>query len=143
MPGTPESDRAPCHTFAQHPDVDVTGRVTGGLEPAVSPGFRFHGVHRRAVVGPAARMHDMVGGATDGPAGHLIHQVEGQRGVDGDRRVQRTRRLPGPEPDARDPLPRDTGGAQQDGMAIAGEDEPVVLTAGDPRTCTRSTDEST
>ncbi len=67
-----------------------------GVEPAGPTGLGLVGVDGQAVVGAAARVGDVVGAAAQRTAAPAVDEVEHERGVDPDRRVQRRGRLPRP-----------------------------------------------
>ncbi len=73
--------------------------VPARLEPAGPPGLGLVRVDRRVLVRPAARVHDVVGRAAEADAGPEVDDVEDERRVHLDRRVQRRPRLPGPVAD--------------------------------------------
>ena len=72
------------------------------LEAGQPPRLRLVGVDREGVVAAPAGMRDMVDAAADRAARPAVVDVEDQRRVDRQRRVQARRRLPGLEADAGD-----------------------------------------
>ena len=66
-------------------------RMPERKESRDSSPFGLVGINRKAIVAPAARMRNMILAATDGSARPKIHDIENQRRIDGDRRVQAAR----------------------------------------------------
>ena len=128
MPGAPTSvDWRAC--FSRMSEMStVPGGEAGGLEPAAAARLGLHRVDGRVVVGPAAGVGHVVGAAAAGRAGRHVDQLEAQRAVDGDGRVQRAGRLPGAEPHAADLDVGVVGGQQRHRVAVGRHD--VALPVG-------------
>ncbi len=77
-------------------------------------------------------MGHVVGAAAARRAGGDVDELEPQRPVDGDRRVQRARRLPGAEPDPADLDVGVVGGQQRDRVAVGGDDVAMPVGADEP-----------
>ena len=112
-------------------DVDLPGGVADRLEPGAAPRLSLGGVHRRVVVGTATRMDHVIGGTAQREPAGPVDDVEVQRRVDVQRRVQRGPRLPGLVTDARDEAAGGTGRGQRDGGAVAGQEVPARCETGD------------
>ena len=84
------------------------------------------------VVGPSAGMGDVVGAATTRHAGGGVDELEAQRPVDGDGRVQRARRLPGPVAHPADLDVGVVGRQQRDRVAVGGDDVAVPVGSDEP-----------
>src|SRR6188474_3420435 len=69
-------------------------------KPRRSPGFGFVGVYRKCLVVPTAGVTDMICTAANRSAFRQVHDIEHQRRMDWNRRVQASRRLPGAVADA-------------------------------------------
>src|SRR5262249_50746527 len=74
--------------------VEKSRRVAEILEARQAPPVRFSGVHRKGLVVGAAGMGNVVAAAAERAATPAIENIEGERGVDIDGRVQRRRQLP-------------------------------------------------
>jgi len=96
--------------------------VAEGEEARAAAAFGLERVARAIVVGAAARVRDEVGAASERAAGPGVDEVEGQRRVHADARVQRARQLPGAVADARDVLAGGAGGMQVDRVLVARDD---------------------
>ena len=98
------------------------GRVAEGGEAGDAPPLCLERVRRQPLVREAARVGDVVRAAGDRAAGPGVDQIEDQRHVHADGRVQRRRRLPGAIAHAGHGLAGRAGGVQGDAPAIAGDD---------------------
>ena len=132
MPGAPTSvDWRACFSLMSDMST-LPGRESGRLEAAAAAGLGLHRVDGRVVVGPAAGVRHVVRAAAARHAGGHVDQLEAQRPVDGDGRVQRARRLPGPEAHPADLDVGVVGGQQRDRIAVGGDDVAVPVGADEP-----------
>src|SRR5215211_842679 len=96
-------------------------------EARAAAGLGLVGVDRHAVVAAATGVGDVIAAAAEGPAIPGIVDVEGERRVDADGRMQRSGRLPGAIAHARDVLADRAGGAQGQAPAVAGDDMALLV----------------
>src|SRR5207247_1862184 len=82
----------------------------------------FVRVDRKCAVVAPAGVRDLIGASAQGTTVPTVHDVEDQRGVDADGRLQTLRRLPGAKANARHVLGFGAGGMQRHGAPIAGND---------------------
>src|SRR5438445_2833464 len=94
-------------------------RVAGVREARQPPRLRFIRVYGRRLVVASGRMRDMVDAAAQRAAAPRIENVEGQRGMHIDRRVQSGRQLPSLEAYAGDTFAGTAGGAQRNASSVA------------------------
>src|SRR5271166_1397313 len=94
--------------------------MTHAKETRQTPALRLVGIDREYLVAQAAGVRDVILTAACGTAHPSIQQVERQRRMNADRRVQRGRRLPGPVTHRTDELADAARGPQRDPAAIAG-----------------------
>ena len=123
--------------------LDRAGRVADGEEAREPPALRFVGVDRERLEAAAAGMRDVVGAAAERAPVPGVDEIEHQRRVNGDRRVQAARRLPRAIAHAGDEL---AVRARSDAAARAGRCRRRRAARRSCRvtlTCSRSTDEST
>ena len=88
-------------------------------------------------------MRDVIGAAAEGAVVPGVDQIEDERRVDRDRRVQAVRRLPRAVADAGDEFALRAGRMQRDAAAIAGDDVPRRRSGRVTFTCMRSSELST
>src|SRR5207253_4460128 len=77
------------------PQLDFLWRMPHPDEAREAAAFGFISIHRKILVSEAARMRHVVLAAAERALHPGIDEVEGERRVHADGRVQRRRRLPG------------------------------------------------
>ena len=105
-----------------HRSVDVLKsprQVAPNLEQGEAPALCSHGVYGPVVDAASTRMDDMVSAAGDGAPRPFVVDVDVQRRVDADRRMQTRGRLPGSEANAGDELPVVRCRLEWDSAAVA------------------------
>ena len=107
------------------------------------PALRLVGIDREVLVAAAAGMRDVIDAAADRPLVPGVDDVEDERRVHRNRRVQAARRLPGPIADAGDELAARARRMQRHSPAVAREHDDACSVRPLTLTCSRSTDEST
>src|SRR6266508_3069890 len=93
------------------------GRVAGTKKARVAAALGLVGVHREGGGVASAGVHNVVSAAADTAAVPGVHDVEYERRVDADSRVQATRRLPRTVADAGDIFGVGAGRVQRDCVA--------------------------
>src|SRR5262249_24126871 len=101
--------------------VEQSRRVAEILKARQAPRPRFMRVHRQGLVVASAGMGNVVDAAAERAAAPAIENVEGERGVDVDGRVQRRRQLPRFEAYAGDVLAGPAGWRQRNEPSVAGD----------------------
>lgn len=96
--------------------------MSHGRKSGNSPAFGFIFIHREGFIIPPARMADIISTAPHGLFCPQIHNIENQRGVYRNGRMQTIGRLPGPVADACHKDAFNTSGLQGQSSAIAGDD---------------------
>ena len=91
------------------------------LETRQAARFRFIGVDRKALVAASPGMGNVIDAAAERAAAPAIDNVEGERSVSLDRRVQRRRQLPRLEPDPGDVFAGPAGRSQRNKAPVAGD----------------------
>ena len=91
------------------------------LEARAPPRLRLVGVYREGLVVAPARMGHVIDAAAERAAAPAVENVEGERRVDVDVRMQGVRQLPGLEAHAGDELAGPAGRDQRHAAAIAGD----------------------
>ena len=104
--------------------IDQPGRVAVILKAGAPTCFRLVGIHREGLVVASAGMRHVIDAAAERAPAPGIEDVEGQRRMHVDGRVQGGRQLPGLEAHAGDELARPAGGGQRHAPSIAGHDMP-------------------
>src|SRR5262249_21945005 len=112
-------------------DVENAAGVAVILEARAAARFPFVGIDRETLVVASARMRDMVNAAAERTRGPGIEDVEGERGVRVDRRLQRIGKLPGLEADARDKFADAAGGSKRQPPSIARDQMAGTIEPGD------------
>ena len=102
-------------------------RVAHADEARQAPAFRRVGIDREVLVAQAAGVRDVVLAAAHRPLQPAVDDVEGQRRMHADGRVQRRRRLPGAVAHAADVFADAAGGLQRQRLAVGGDDVAVVV----------------
>jgi len=102
--------------------VHQTWRVTDVEEPREPAAFRFVTVHREGLEVPSAGMRDVIDAAAERAVVPGVHEVEHERRVHRDRRMQTIGRLPRTIPDAGDIFARPSGRMQRHTPAVARHD---------------------
>ncbi len=97
-------------------------RVAHGEEAADASAFRFEGVDRKRGVVSTAGVGDMAGAAANGTVQPGVDEVEDERSLHGDRRMQAAGRLPGAKADACNELALSSSGVQGNAATVACED---------------------
>ncbi len=106
-------------------------RVAQAREPGQPPALSFVAVHRKLIVTSAARVHHVILASTERTIHPGVDDVERQRRVRSNCRVQRRRRLPGAIAHASDVLAVPPGRLERYGPAVARDDEAIAREAGD------------
>src|SRR6266851_5804496 len=101
--------------------IEKSRRVTMVLEARQAPRLCLVGVDREGLVIATAGMDDVVDAAAERTGAPLVENVEGERGVGVDGRLQRPRQLPGLEADACDIFAGTAGGGQRNAASVAGD----------------------
>src|SRR5215472_13489028 len=101
--------------------AEQSRRMAEILETRQAPGLRFIRVDRQGLVVASAGMGNVVDAASERAAAPAIENVEGERGVDIDGRVQRRRQLPRLEAHAGDVLAGPAGWRQRNEPSVAGD----------------------
>ena len=99
-----------------------TGRVADVEEPRQAPAFRLVRVDRKDVEVPSSGMRDVVDAAAHRALVPCVQDVEHQRRVHRNRRMQAARRLPCPIAHAGDELADRSRGMQRHAPAVARDD---------------------
>src|SRR5438046_3195717 len=79
----------------------------------------FVGIDRKRVVVATARMDDVVRAAAERALRPRVDEIEGERRLNADRRVQRGRRTPCAKPHAGDELARNASGRERERATVA------------------------
>ena len=106
---------------AEAPHVHRAWRVAVVPEARDAARLGFVGIYREGVVTAPAGMGDMIGAAADRASAPGVDQVEHQRRIHADRRVQRRRRVPSAVAHTAHKFTHLAGGLHRDHAAIAGE----------------------
>src|SRR5499425_2070620 len=101
--------------------VEQSRRVAEILEARQATSLRFIRVNRQGLVVASAGMGNVVNAAAERAAAPAIENVEGERGVDIDGRVQRRRQLPHLEAHAGDVFAGAAGCRQRNEPSVAGD----------------------
>ncbi len=110
-----------------HPALCVADHLKA-REPAA---FRLVGVDRKRLEAAAAWVRDVIGAAAERALVPRVDEVEHERRVDADRRMEAAWRLPRAIADARHELARRAGRLQRNRAAVAGEEMARFGHAGD------------
>src|SRR5437867_2608765 len=102
-------------------DGDWAGRMAVRPEARDPPRLGFVRVDRKRVVVATARMHNVVRTAAERALRPRVDEIEGERRLHADRRVQRGRRTPRAKPQAGDELARNAGGRERQRATVAGD----------------------
>src|SRR5580692_1007196 len=100
---------------------DAARRMAHAEEATATPALRLKGIHREGCITAAAWMHHMILTASQRPFHPRVPQVERQRGMHTDGRMQRIRWLPGAIADAGDKLAGASRRPQRHAPAVAGD----------------------
>ena len=95
------------------------GCMTMRPEPCEPPRFRLVGVDGKRFVVATARVRNVISAAADGALRPTVDEIEAQRRLHANRRMQRRRGTSCAEAHAGDELAGNTGGGQRDDTAIA------------------------
>src|SRR5258705_3153528 len=102
---------------------DVMSRGVGqALEPGEASPLCLVGIDRKGIVAATDGMRDVVDTAAKRATAPAIIDIEGERRLHLDGRMQRRRQLPRLEADAGNILPRASGRGERNPAAIAGDD---------------------
>ncbi len=126
--------RGGCHATSRHaaqieserkvwielrlPHGETARHVTHVVEAGDTSTFGGRRVDRSHFVGTSAGVNDVIRTTRDRPLIPAIVDVDMQRPVDADRRVEAGRRLPGTVTHAANPLPRNASGLQRQRVAV-------------------------
>src|SRR5262249_40872041 len=102
--------------------VDLAGRVAVILKPGEASRFRLVRIDRLCFIITTARMRHVIDAAAQRPAVPGVYKIEGERGMDGNGRVQAGGGRPGLEGAARDRLARAGRGRHRQPAAVASDD---------------------
>src|SRR5262249_40625984 len=97
-------------------------RMAPGLESGETAGLRLIGVDREGLVVAAARMRDVIDAAAERTAVPGVINVEGERRMHPDGRLQSRRQVPRLEADARGIFTGAAGRRHRHTAAVAGDD---------------------
>src|SRR5215467_11840421 len=122
--------------------AEQSRRIAEILETRQAPRLRFIRVDRQRLVVASAGMGNVIDAAAERAAAPAIENVEGERGVDIDGRVQRRRQLPRLEAHAGDVFAGAAGCRQRNEPSVAGDGVAAGIKPS-TFTCSRSTEEST
>ena len=89
---------------------------------SAAAGFRLVGIDRKGLVVAPARVRDIVDATAQGSPAPAIDNVEGERRMDVDRRMQRRRQVPGLVAHAGDEFALPAGRAERHAASVAGDD---------------------
>src|SRR5262245_5140010 len=115
-----ESHRVFERTFFRR-QVEQSRRMAEILEARQAPRLRFIRIDRQGLVVAPARMGNVIDAAAERAAAPAIENVEGERGVDVDGRVQRRRQLPRLEAYAGDVFAGPAGWRQRNEPSVAAD----------------------
>src|SRR5215471_3072816 len=101
--------------------AEQSRRMAEILEARQAPRLRFIRVHWQGLVVASARVGNVVDAAAERAAAPAIENVEGERGVDIDGRVERRRQLPRLEAYAGDVFAGPAGWRQRNEPSVAGD----------------------
>src|SRR5262245_48167854 len=101
-------------------NIEQPRGVTMILEARQAARFRFVRVDREGLVVAPTGMGDVIDAAAERVAAPAVIDVEGERGVHVDGRMQRRRQLPGLEADAGDILAGAAGRGERQASSVAG-----------------------
>src|SRR5579872_5441337 len=96
----------------------IAGTVAARLEAGEPARLRFVGVDREGLVIAAAGMGDVIGAAAERPTGPAIVDIEDERRIDREHRMQARARLPGFVADAGDGGAGPLGRRHRDGAPV-------------------------
>src|SRR6266498_2587640 len=112
-------------------EIYWAGCVADFEEAREAAAFRFEGVDGERFVVAAARMGDVIGATAQGTVVPPVHDVEQERRVGGDGRVQALGWCPGAEADTSDVFATGAGGMERQGTAVARDEVARVDPAAD------------